>query len=875
MILPVARHLTAALWVTGLSCCLPPLAFSAALPDGSTGLGAVVSQAAAAADTGTLIVTAHDALDSFLPGATVTVVRSTAQSGEPLVVVTNATGEAVINPLAPGHYVVEVALPGFESGTIDVEVSKGQTVRRVIKLAIGGFTEEVAVKGNDAEAQGTDGFAEALSVDEIDQLPDNSDELTDMLQQMAGAEAEFRVNGFQGDQLPPKAQIQAIRIRQDPFAADSHGAGRPRVEIITKPGSTSWTHEVDAGLRDQSLDARNALAPERGQGQTRRASWSFSGPLIKNKTSLSARVFANSVFEAQTIVATDASGTFHDVVSRERGRFDADVRVEHALTGTQTLRVEYQRRNDTGDNLGVGDFDLPERAYADDRVRRVFRVSETGTVGTKVFNEFRVELSDDIQNTQSLSNARTIDVQNAFTAGGAQRQGGVRNRELEVANSLEFAASDHHRIRVGFEGELGRSTSDRRNNTAGTFTFASVEDYEAGHPLQFVQRTGDPRLEYSRYEFSWWAQDERHLGDDLQIGIGLRHDFQGFLDDRANFAPRFSAAWTPFGRDKTTIQAGAGVFNEWYSPDIYEQTLRLNGERQRDLIVRNPGFPDPLGEGADLELPPPSVIRAASDLHMQTARRVSLGVEHRATKQIRLRLNLFGQFTRNRFRSLNVNAPVDGQRPNPAFERITEIRSTGRAEARGFDASVRMQSEGKGPSGMLRYRYARDWNDADGALSLPADSGNLAAEWGPASGDIRHRLFGYVRTPLPFGLRTSISANVQSGAPYTIRTGFDDNGDTVPNDRPAGIGRNSARGTWQKNVDLRVDWSPWMIEGGRGSDGARRSNRRGLELYARVSNLFNETNYTRFTGVLTSPFFGLPTGASSPRRFDMGARFFF
>jgi hypothetical protein len=42
-----------------------------------------------------------------------------------------------------------------------------------------------------------------------------------------------------------------------------------------------------------------------------------------------------------------------------------------------------------------------------------------------------------------------------------------------------------------------------------------------------------------------------------------------------------------------------------------------------------------------------------------------------------------------------------------------------------------------------------------------------------------------------------------------------------------------------------------------------------------VTNLLNTTNYTRFTGVLTSPFFGLPTGAAAPRRFDVGTRLSF
>ena len=36
--------------------------------------------------------------------------------------------------------------------------------------------------------------------------------------------------------------------------------------------------------------------------------------------------------------------------------------------------------------------------------------------------------------------------------------------------------------------------------------------------------------------------------------------------------------------------------------------------------------------------------------------------------------------------------------------------------------------------------------------------------------------------------------NTASGNPYTIRTGFDENGDLIYNDRPDGVGRNTERG---------------------------------------------------------------------------------
>jgi hypothetical protein len=142
--------------------------------------------------------------------------------------------------------------------------------------------------------------------------------------------------------------------------------------------------------------------------------------------------------------------------------------------------------------------------------------------------------------------------------------------------------------------------------------------------------------------------------------------------------------------------------------------------------------------------------------------------------------------------------------------------------------------------------------------------------------------------------------------PYNITTGFDDNGDTNSNDRPAGVRRNSARGAGQLDVSTRMSWQrgfgkrdqsgpgggvmvsqrigpggpggpsggggPMMSIGG-GPGGEQK--RYHLEFYLQAYNLFNQTNPFNFSGVLTSPFFGKATAAHSGRRIETGIRFSF
>ena len=125
-----------------------------------------------------------------------------------------------------------------------------ETAEAVATLSIGGYAEQVAVRAQPETfvPPTADGQVETLSPKEIDQLPDDPDELAIAIEALAGVGAEIRVNGFEGGVLPPKNQIQVVRIRRDPFSTDSMGAGQVRVEIITRPGGTNWTHEVDRGL---------------------------------------------------------------------------------------------------------------------------------------------------------------------------------------------------------------------------------------------------------------------------------------------------------------------------------------------------------------------------------------------------------------------------------------------------------------------------------------------------------------------------------------------------------------------------------------------------------------------------------------------------
>src|SRR5262249_28553855 len=112
----------------------------------------------------------------------------------------------------PGSYALQVSADGFETAIQGISASTNSRPLTVT-LALAGITQHVDVEANanlislDAENNQT---ALVLKEDDIQSLPDDEDELTAYLTQLAGPRAaaaggvQFIVDGFLGGRLPPK-----------------------------------------------------------------------------------------------------------------------------------------------------------------------------------------------------------------------------------------------------------------------------------------------------------------------------------------------------------------------------------------------------------------------------------------------------------------------------------------------------------------------------------------------------------------------------------------------------------------------------------------------------------------------------------------------
>ena len=81
-------------------------------------------------------------------------------------------------------------------------------------------------------------------------------------------------------------------------------------------------------------------------------------------------------------------------------------------------------------------------------------------------------------------------------------------REIELAQNFDFTIGRKHSLRAGVLFEAGWWDSDQRTNAFGTYTFTSLDAFNAGLPATYTIRVGDPLVEYSQVKAGWFIQDD-------------------------------------------------------------------------------------------------------------------------------------------------------------------------------------------------------------------------------------------------------------------------------------------------------------------------------------------------------------------------------
>src|SRR5262249_55472978 len=202
-----------------------------------------------------------DSTGSVMPGVQIKLYQGDKVVSEGL---TSGTGDFEV-AANPGDYKLEISAPDFNTYTEMVRVTPDMGPLAVtLQLAIIAQNVEVTETRNEISIDSDSSLSTTvLRRDFIDALPDDEDDLANYLQQIAGtrggagAQASFVIDGFTGGRIPPKDQIQEIRISNSPFSAEFSGIGYGRTEIITRAGTGDFRGQMNFQFRDESLNGRN------------------------------------------------------------------------------------------------------------------------------------------------------------------------------------------------------------------------------------------------------------------------------------------------------------------------------------------------------------------------------------------------------------------------------------------------------------------------------------------------------------------------------------------------------------------------------------------------------------------------------------------
>lgn len=829
----------------------------------------------ASAQTGVIVSgTVEDQSGAVIPGERLTLTqKSTGQAHE-----TKSDGEGrfTFASVPPGEYVLRGEAEGFKRFEKPVSVHSQPVTNVRVTMPVSSSEEVVDVSASGSRPDAPENNADSINVnaDFIAGLPSQSQDILPVVSNFLSPGAQgvegtsIVVDGVESSTLnEPTDAIKRIYINRDPYSAEFRRPGSGRVEVTTRNGSRS---HFDGNLafygRNDVFDAKNAFAEEKPNLSRRLWEGTLGGPLpIRHaRFFLSASRLSND--EDAIVNATTPQGQLIQNVPTTQITNNIAARADFKPVGDNTLTVLYDFRNNPQENRGVGGLRLPAQATTSDNTRNNLKLWYT-TAGSATFiNVVRFSYEREHDRIGDPVAAPELEVSGAFIGGPNQSVFSQNGTRMEIQDVINYVYGQHT-LRAGAAFLPKSFDVADSTNFGGTFTFPSLSSFNVQAPVLFQVIKGNPRLSFTKNEAYGFLQDTINLQHNATFMLGLRYDWQEHLTSPTHFAPRIAFGYAP-GGGKTVFRAGAGIFYDRLSDHVVEQISLLNGIQEREFIIREPAFPV-----ASLAGIKPSVWLLDPNPQAPYLFQASLSVEHPLFETLRGTLEYRYLRGVHLFRALDVNAPIAGVRPDPNLFLERVVESIGLLRSNSVIASVQGRVK-KAVKFKAQYTLSRSDDNTDGPLVLPANSRNLGPEWGRSSFDMRHRFVLAGTADLPGAFRLGLMLVANSGAPFNITTGSDDNGDGVANDRPPGVTRNTGDGPSFVQTDLRVSKLFNFYKGALNKDGDV-SGFRKMELSFDAFNLFNHTNLTNIIGEVSSPRFGQATSALPGRTIQMSLRFNF
>ena len=729
----------------------------------------------------------------------------------------DAQGRFRVAYLPIGRYAVAVSAPGFAESRQEMDLTVGSAFDVSFTLRAGATATALDVT---AEApiveQDRNQIAQTISENEATNLPLNGRDYLDLALLVPGvsptntasvqtfaetspvlgqgysinSQRNFS-NGFIVDGLSANDDaaglagnvygLDVVREFQVVTSGGQAEFGRALggyFNIVTKSGSNAVHGDLYGFLRNQRLNASNALSRSTlplTQGQY---GGSVSGPLRRDRSFLYANFEQRRLNTDGTVAIAPADAAAINARLRAVGyqapllsvgsgpttlypttvhTTNGFVRGDHQFSGQDQFNLRYSTyRLDSVNARGVGSLAAVSYGTAVQDTNHTVAVSNIVALSPHTFHETRGQFTyDDLNAPPNDEVGPTVTISGVASFGRFSSSPTARlNYLFEGVDNLVMQRGAHT-FKTGIDFLYNRDTITFPQSLRGAYTFSSLSNFLSGiyNTQGYTQSFGTPSVRQSNPNAGFYVQDEWKVSRSLTVNAGVRYDLQ-FLKtihtDTNNVSPRVGFAWSPYRSSKTVVRGSYGIFYDRIPLRALANAL-LSANNTADAnqakllsYTFTPGQAGAPAFPSVASAPPVGALLnfATMDRNIQNAysQQASLEIEQQLSNRSSVGVSYQHLRGEHLLASVNSNINTDGTRPNPTFGNNRGYKSNADSVYDGLALSI-VQRPSSWASARLSYTWSKATDDVgEFFFSAPVNNFFVGEDRGRSDDDQRHRV---------------------------------------------------------------------------------------------------------------------------------------
>ncbi|MCU1248788.1 MAG: hypothetical protein JWQ49_1817 [Edaphobacter sp.] len=548
--------------------------------------------------------------------------------------------------------------------------------------------------------------------------------------------------------------------------------------LITKSGTNQLHGTAYGFLRNQRLNADNALSGSKLPLTQGLYGGSLSGPLKKDRSFLFGNFEEGRLNSAGIITVTPASASAINarliavgykapllpVVSTATTLYPTTlhtdtlfVRADHRFTQNDQFDIRYSLYKLSSSNArGAGGLNEVSNGTSVYDSNQTVAISNILTLSPNTFNETRGQFSyDDLNAPPNDLIGPAVTISGLATFGrSTSSPTGRLNHLYEVVDNAVMQRGIHT-VKLGVDFLYNDDTITYPQSLRGSYSFSSLTNFLVGtyNSQGYTQNFGIPTIQQNNPNLGVYAQDEWKFSSSLTLNAGIRYDLEWLRTintDTNNVSPRIGFAWSPFSAGRTVVRASYGLFYDRVPLRPLANALLSANNTTDPAQGRFFSFTfSPTDAGAPtfplVATAPPSVAKpnyALMDRNIQNpySQQASLEVEQQLSPTSTLSMGY--QYLRglHLISSINTNINVDGTRSDPTRGNVKPYSSIFDSYYNGLAVSFLQRPVSWG-SLRISYTWSKAIDDVgEFFFSSPINNFYPGQDRGRSDDDQRHRV---------------------------------------------------------------------------------------------------------------------------------------